>query len=100
LWQGDRKKIEIDGLKKWIEAFMDYSSRLVTCYGVFASPTTENTIAVLSEGFQRCGVPREIMTDHGTQFVSVRGRENAQHTFKEILELNGIKHIVARVKHP
>lgn len=35
-----------------------------------------------------------------TQFVSVREREVAQHTFKEFLNQHGIKHIVARVKHP
>ena len=100
MWQDDWKEFDIDESKKWIVAFMDDSSRLVTCYGVFDSPTTANTIAVLHEGFQRYGVPREILTDHGTQFVSSRDRENAHHTFKEFLELNGIKHIVARVKHP
>jgi putative transposase len=70
LWQGDWKEFEIDESKKWIVAIMDDSSRLVSCYGLFDSPTTENTIAVLNEGSQKYGVPREILTDHGTQFVS------------------------------
>ena len=59
MWQGDWKEFDIDESKKWIVAFMDDSSRLVTCYGVFDSPTTANTIAVLHEGFQRYGVPPE-----------------------------------------
>ncbi len=100
LWQGDWKEVTIDGQKKWLIAFMDDSSRLVNCHGLFDSPTTQNTILVLEMGFVRYGIPREILTDHGTQFVSVREREVAQHTFKEFLNQHGIKHIVARVKHP
>ena len=43
LWQGDWKRLG----EKWIIAFMDDASRLITCYGVFDSATTENTIKVL-----------------------------------------------------
>ena len=100
MWQGDWKEFEINDSKKWVIAFIDDSSRLVTCYGVFDSPTTENTIAVLTQGFREYGIPREILTDHGTQFVSARDREHAHHTFKAFLDQHDIKHIVARVKHP
>ena len=100
MWQGDWKEFEIDGTMRWVVAFIDDSSRLVTCYGVFDSPTTQNTITVLNQGFAEYGAPREILTDHGTQFVSARDRENARHTFGEFLDQHGIKHIVARVKHP
>ena len=98
MWQGDWKEFEIDNSKKWVVAFIDDSSRLITCYGVFDSPTTQNTIAILNQGFREYGTPREILTDHGTQFVSARDREHAQHTFKDFL--NQHEHIVARVKHP
>ncbi|WML67549.1 MAG: hypothetical protein METHP_01088 [Methanoregula sp. SKADARSKE-2] len=50
--QGDWKEFELKGSKKWLIAFMDDSSRLITCYGVFDSPTTENTLTVLNQGFQ------------------------------------------------
>jgi len=100
MWQGDWKELEIDNSKKWVVAFIDDSSRLITCYGVFDSPTTQNTITVLNQGFREYGTPREILTDHGTQFVSARDREHAQHTFKDFLNQHEIKHIVARVKHP
>jgi putative transposase len=79
---------------------MDDSSRLITFYGVFDSPTTENNLLVLRLGFNEYGVPREILTDHGTQFVSARYQEHAHHTFKEFLNQYGIKNIVATVKHP
>src|SRR5208337_2408031 len=100
LWQGDWKEFELKGKKQWVIAFMDDSFRVITCYGVFDSPTTENTVAVLHESFAEYGTPREILTDHGTQFVSARDRENAHYAFKEFLKQNGIKHIVTVVKHP
>jgi len=53
LWQGDWKRLG----EKWIIAFMDDASRFITCYGVFDSATTENTIKVLKKGFTECGIP-------------------------------------------
>ncbi len=99
MWQGDWKEFELDGSKKWLVAFMDDSSCLITCYGVLDSPTTENTIIVLNQGFREYGTPREILTDHGTQFVSARNREHGQHKFRDFLDQHDIKHIVVGVKH-
>lgn len=59
-----------------------------------------NTITVLNQGFCDYGTPREILTDHGTQFVSAWDRDHSRHLFKEFLEENNINHIIARVKHP
>ena len=96
LWQGDWKKLE----DRWIIAFMDDASRFITCYGVFDSATTENTIKVFRKGFAEYGIPDEILTDHGTQFVAAKNREKAKHRFKEFLKENGVRHILARVNHP
>jgi len=79
---------------------MDDSSRLITCYGVFDNATTANTIKVLKKGFAEYGKPDQILTDHGTQFVSAKNRDKAKHTFKEFLEENSIKHIIAGINHP
>ncbi len=95
LWQGDWKRIG----KRWIIAFMDDASRLITCYGVFDSATAANTIKVLKKGFAEYGIPDEILTDHGTQFVAAKNREKAKHSFKKFLEKNGVKHILARINH-
>ncbi len=86
--------------EKWIIAFMDDASRFITCYGVFDSATTENTIKVLKEGFAEYGIPDEILTDHGTQFVASKTREKAKHRFKEFLKENEVRHILARINHP
>jgi len=100
LWQGDWKQLTVNGKKVWLIAFMDDASRLITCYGTFDAPTTENVITVLEKGFREYGTPREILTDHGTQFVASRRPEEARHTFKEFLEEKGIQHIVAGISHP
>ena len=96
LWQGDWKRLG----EKWIIAFMDDASRLITCYGIFDEATTENTIKVLKRGFREYGMPDEILTDHGTQFVAAKSRDKAKHRFREFLAENGVEHIVARINHP
>jgi len=100
LWQRDWKYLTLHGKGVWLIAFMDDSSRLITCFGVFDRPTTEYTIQVLNRGFQEYGVPREILTDNGSQFVASRDPETADHTFRTFLDSHGIHHIRARVNHP
>jgi putative transposase len=80
--------------------FIDGSSKLITCYGVFDSSTTKNTIDVLTRGFCEYGTLREILTDHGTHFVPAWGWDLSHHSFKEFLDHNDIRHAVAWVKHP
>jgi len=92
--------ILLDGQDKWLIAFMDDSSRLITYYRVFDRLTTEHTIQVLEKGFQEYEVPREILTDNGSQFVSSRNPETADHTLRKFLEYHGIRHIRERVNHP
>ena len=99
MWQGDWKLINLNGEEKWMIAFMD-DARLITCFGVFDEATTENTIKVLEKGFAEYGIPDEILTDHGTQFVPSRKRDEAKHRFREFLAENGVRHIVARVSIP
>jgi len=63
-----------------------FMQRFITCHGVFDSATTENTIKVLKKEFAEYGIPDEILTDHGTQFVAAKNREKAKHKFKEFLK--------------
>lgn len=58
LWQGEWKMVSLDSQDRWLIAFMDDSSRLITCNGVFDRPTTEYTIHILEQRFQEYGVPR------------------------------------------
>ena len=72
IWQGDGKESGLDGSKKRLVVFMDDSSRLIPCYGVFDSPTPDSIIWVLNPGFQDESTSREILTDNGTQVISAR----------------------------
>lgn len=100
LWQGDWKQVTIDGKVQWLIAFLDDASRFITCWGLFPNATTEATILVLETGFARYGVPNEILTDHGSQFVSNQTTDTPHHAFGRFLEHHYIRHIVARRNHP
>lgn len=77
--------------------FEDDASRLITGYGSFKNATTENTISVFNSAVEKWGKPREVLTDHGTQFCA---DENENYRFREHLKSMKIKHILARIKHP
>ncbi len=47
---------------KWIIAYLDDASRLITGYGVFDNATTENSIRVLREAIDNYGKPESILT--------------------------------------
>ena len=83
--------------------FEDDASRFITGCGVFSNATSENSNRVLKKAIQRYGTPKQVMTDHGTQFTSL-SRENCpvpqQNEFQQLLKRLGIIHIKARVKHP
>ena len=80
----------------------DDASRFITGFGSFDAETTENSLTVLVKAIEEHGKPREIMTDHGTQFFSngKDGNAGEPNGFQKFLHDNGIKHILARVKHP
>lgn len=100
LWQGDWKMVSLGGQDRWLIAFMDDSSRLITCYAVIVRPTIEYTIRVIEQGFQEYGVPREILTDNGSQFVSSMNPETADPTYRKFLKCHEIRHFKVRVNHP
>jgi putative transposase len=83
--------------------FEDDASRFITGCGVFSNATSENSNLVLKKAIQSYGTPKQVMTDHGTQFTSL-SRENCpvpqQNEFQQLLKQRGIIHIKARVKHP
>jgi putative transposase len=99
LWHADWFELKQDQ----VILFEDDASRFITGYGVFSNATTKNTVSVLKQAVEGYGIPRQLMTDHGTQFTSLP-RETCvkpkPNMFQQTLEGFGIKHIKARVKHP
>ena len=57
-----------------------------------SSTTTVKTIAVLRHLFSAYGLPEQIVTDNGPQFISEE--------FRTFLRRNGVKHIRSAPYHP
>ena len=70
--------------------FIDDASRFIPSHGEFDNANTSNSLNVFKNGL-KYGTPKQVMSDHGTQF---------ENQFTEELKQVGSKHIKARVKHP
>ena len=93
LWHTDF--CEVEG--EQIISFIDDASRYVVGGSKFADATTDNALAVLEKAIAKHGKPKQIMTDHGTQFCS---DEEKVFRFTEKLKEWNIEHIMAAVKRP
>ncbi len=93
LWHTDWMEYK----RKWYIFYEDDSSRYITGAGGFTNATTENSIKVFDEAVDKCGVPKQVLTDHGTQFCQ---NEDNTYKFREHLKSKKVKHILARIKHP
>jgi putative transposase len=99
LWHADW----FEQTQEQIILFEDDASRFITGYGIFSNANMENSKNVLNQAINSYGIPKQMMTDHGTQFTSLP-RETCpdpqQNMFQQLLKRYGILHIKARVKHP
>jgi len=77
--------------------YEDDASRLITSYGCFKNATTDNAIKVFDEGTITWGMPKQVMSDHGTQFCA---NDEKEYRYSNHLKENNVQHIKARVKHP
>jgi len=99
LWHADW--FELDG--EQLILIEDDASRMLVGFGAFKNATAENSARILKEAIEAYGKPKQMMTDHGVQFVSLprEGCQNPEsNVFQRTLEEYKIKHIRARVKHP
>jgi len=94
LWQLDYTMLR-DGL--WLLLVIDDHSRFVVGHRFMPSPDGGATIALLRECFSRYGVPRQLLTDHGSQFYAAKGGESA---FDAMCSAEGVEHVLASVRHP
>jgi len=72
LWQCDLKIVG----SEWLITILDDHSRYVTASEIFNEGTSENAIWLLEQAIHEYSKPREILTDHGSQFYSVRHGES------------------------
>jgi putative transposase len=94
MWQMDYTMIYED---MWLFLAVDDHSRFIVAYKLMRTPNVRETMESLNEAFGKYGIPREILTDHGSQFYAVRGGMSSFDLF--CLE-NEINHILASVRHP
>jgi putative transposase len=94
LWHADFSEPE-DG--KQVIAYIDDASRKVVGKGKFDNATTDNALLVLDKSIKEFGKPKQVMTDHGTQFCA---DEEKTYRFREELKKRGIEHIMSAVKRP
>ena len=83
--------------------FEDDASRFITGFGVFTNATSQNSASIFEQAVEGYICPKQIMTDHGTQFISLPRStcsDPEPNVFQKKLEQYQVKHIKARVKHP
>lgn len=78
---------------------LDDRSRCILGVRVSDRHSTDEVIDLLEEVVSTFGKPRQILSDHGTEFYSVSGGKG-KGRLDEWCRENGIVHIMGRVKHP
>ena len=98
LWQTDLFTFVLkrQNRRLYLVGFLDDHSRFVVGYGLHASASTALVLEVLRSAIASYGLPEEILTDNGPQYVTWRGRSQ----FSRELEQQGIRQVVSRPKHP
>lgn len=96
--------VQID-YKKWADGVysiwvLDDCSRFIMGHRVEATTSADDVIGLLERTFTFWGLwPRQILSDHGSEFFSVRGGKGASRLDAWCRE-HGIEHITGRVNHP
>jgi transposase InsO family protein len=101
LWQMDYTLL---GPRDWLLVILDDASRLIVGYARTRNATAELAWQTFLMAGERYGFPRQVLTDHGSQFTKVQydaeGYFDAK--LRGLEEERGIEvqHIRSRVKHP
>lgn len=98
LWQTDLFTFVLrrQNRRVYLVGFMDDYSRFIVGYGLHATQSAALVIEVLRAAITSYGAPQELLSDNGAQYVTWRGKS----AFARELEQRGVKHIVARPRHP
>jgi transposase InsO family protein len=84
--------------KVWIVGLVDDHSRLIIGLRILPSPSTEPILEWLSECFELCGLPLEVMSDNGAPFVV--WMPGVLTLFGKTLAYLEIRHIRTQVNSP
>lgn len=93
LWQMDIKTLK----EPYLFSIMDDHSRAILASKIINTEDADEVISVLLATIRMFGKPRQILTDHGSQFFSNKG---GICRFDELCKAQGIRHILAGVRKP
>ena len=98
LWQTDLFTFVLkrQNRRVYLVAFLDDHSRFIVSYGLHASQSTALVLEVFRAGVASYGVPEEVLTDNGAQYVTWRGTSQ----FTKELQKRGVRQIVAAPRRP
>ncbi len=98
LWQTDLFTFVLKRQNRRVHlvAYLDDHSRYVVSFGLSVSASTDMVLESLRAGITAYGLPQEVLTDNGPQYVTWRGKSR----FTKECEALGIQQIVARPRHP
>ena len=100
MWQMDFLYLHITGLGyHFLCSVLDDYSRKIIYWQLTPQATTQDAIDTVEGAISAANVvPKDILTDRGTQFFSGPGRKKG--LFEIYLKSRSINHILARVRHP
>lgn len=93
LWQTD---LTLFG-NRYVIAFLDDCSRFLTGIDFIPGASTDLVLSVFEQAIDAFGKPRQVLTDHGTQYYDIHGGISE---FTQFCIDNKIKHILASIGHP
>jgi transposase InsO family protein len=96
LWQSDICTFRLAGKNAYLIGYIDDYSRYITGLGFYRSQTAEHVIETFRRATGEYGVPKEMLTDNGRQYVNWRGTTR----FEKELKKDRIKHIRSQPHHP
>ena len=96
MWQSDIMMFRMGGRQLYLIGYIDDYSRYLTGLGLYLSQTADNVLELYRSATAEHGLPKELLTDNGRQYVNWRGKSR----FQKELEKDRIKHIRSRPHHP
>ena len=96
LWQSDIFTFRLNSQNAYLIGFIDDHSRYLTGLGVYRGQTAENVLEVYRQAVGEYGVPKEMLTDNGRQYVAWHG----QTRFQMALARDRVQHIRSAPHHP
>lgn len=78
---------------------IDDCTRFMLAHRIVTNSSAELVIEMLEEVIDKYGKPDQILSDHGTEFYSVKGGKGKS-KLDQFCKQHGIKHVMGRVRHP